>query len=179
MVSVVNMVGSGTLSIELDLLSVQDDIAATEAKYDAENYPGLYVTLCDGMPTVTLYRTGSYHISGATSEGELLEVRDLLLSRLRDLGLAVSGEGDDFSVRNVVCVADLEQDLNLTTLAIEFGLEKVEYEPEQFPGLVYRPDSFNVVFLLFGSGKVVITGSPGVSVSRQAFQDLQKRLSTV
>jgi hypothetical protein len=35
----------------------------------------------------------------------------------------------------------------------------VEYEPEQFPGLVYRLDEPRVVVLLFGSGKLVCTGA--------------------
>ena len=44
-------------------------------------------------------------------------------------------------------------------MAITLGLEKVEYEPEQFPGLVYRLDDPKVVVLLFGSGKMVCTGA--------------------
>ena len=43
--------------------------------------------------------------------------------------------------------------------AISLGLERVEYEPEQFPGLVYRLDEPKVVVLLFGSGKLVCTGA--------------------
>ena len=39
-----------------------------------------------------------------------------------------------------------------------FNLDKIEYEPEQFPGLVYRLDNPKVVVLLFGSGKLIITG---------------------
>ncbi|MFB6295425.1 MAG: hypothetical protein ABEH66_01115 [Halobacteriales archaeon] len=39
-----------------------------------------------------------------------------------------------------------------------FGLEAVEYEPEQFPGLIYRPTDVETVILLFGSGKTVVTG---------------------
>ena len=38
------------------------------------------------------------------------------------------------------------------------GLENVEYEPEQFPGLVYRIKQPKVVVLIFSSGKLVITG---------------------
>ena len=55
-------------------------------------------------------------------------------------------------VQNIVASSDLEQEINLNTVAITLGLEKVEYEPEQFPGLVYRPDDPKVVVLLFGEG---------------------------
>ncbi|MGZ7171974.1 MAG: TATA-box-binding protein, partial [Halobacteriota archaeon] len=48
--------------------------------------------------------------------------------------------------------------LNLNAIAIGLGLENIEYEPEQFPGLVYRLSEPKVVVLLFGSGKLVVTG---------------------
>ncbi len=59
----------------------------------------------------------------------------------------------------MVSSASLEQSLNLNAIAIGLGLEQIEYEPEQFPGLVYRLDDPDVVVLLFGSGKLVITGA--------------------
>ena len=62
-------------------------------------------------------------------------------------------------VQNIVASSDLGQEINLNTVAITLGLEKVEYEPEQFPGLVYRLDDPKVVVLLFGSGKMVCTGA--------------------
>jgi transcription initiation factor TFIID TATA-box-binding protein len=46
----------------------------------------------------------------------------------------------------------------LNAIAIGLGLENIEYEPEQFPGLVYRISDPKVVILLFGSGKLVVTG---------------------
>ena len=62
-------------------------------------------------------------------------------------------------IENVVASSDLGSKINLNSIAISIGLEKVEYEPEQFPGLVYRLDSPKVVVLLFGSGKLVCTGA--------------------
>lgn len=178
MVSVVNVVGAGNLGVELNLSTLQEDISGSEVNYDAENYPGLHVRLEPDAPMVTLYRTGAYHITGSESEVELMDTQQLLLERLRELGVEVSGDAG-FSVRNVVSVADVEEDLNLNAIAIKFGLEIVEYEPEQFPGLVYRPEEFDVVFLIFGSGKVVITGSPGLSESEAAFESLKEELDCI
>jgi transcription initiation factor TFIID TATA-box-binding protein len=59
---------------------------------------------------------------------------------------------------------------------IDLGIEKVEYEPEQFHGLVYRPDETNCVLLVFGSGKVVITGGRTAEENREAFEMLSKRV---
>ena len=59
----------------------------------------------------------------------------------------------------MVASSDLGYELNLNTVAITLGLERVEYEPEQFPGLVFRLDDPKVVILLFGSGKLVCAGA--------------------
>jgi len=78
--------------------------------------------------------------------------------------------------QNIVSSADLGHDLNLNALAIGLGLEDVEYEPEQFPGLVYRMDDPEVVLLLFGSGKIVITGGKFAEDATAAVENIVERL---
>ncbi|EQD61179.1 transcription factor, partial [mine drainage metagenome] len=72
-----------------------------------------------------------------------------------------------------------ESDLNLTQIAMSLGLENVEYEPEQFPGLVYRVEEPKVVLLLFGSGKVVCTGAKEENEIEQAVIKVKKELQKV
>jgi transcription initiation factor TFIID TATA-box-binding protein len=62
-----------------------------------------------------------------------------------------------FRIENVVASTSLGHDLDLKAIAVALGGS--EYEPEQFPGLVYRIDEPKVVLLMFGSGKVVCTGA--------------------
>ncbi len=62
-------------------------------------------------------------------------------------------------VQNIVASSSLESEINLSLMAVTLGLERVEYEPEQFPGLVYRLKEPRVVVLLFGTGKLVCTGA--------------------
>ena len=63
-------------------------------------------------------------------------------------------------IENVVASTSLGEELDLQSIAL--ALDGAEYEPEQFPGLVYRLDSPKVVVLLFGSGKLVCTGAKHV-----------------
>lgn len=67
----------------------------------------------------------------------------------------------EIKVQNIVASANLMKTLNLEAVALD--LENTEYEPEQFPGLVYRLGEPKVVLLLFGSGKVVCTGAKTIS----------------
>ena len=62
-----------------------------------------------------------------------------------------------FRIENVVASTSLGHELDLKAIALALGGS--EYEPEQFPGLVYRINEPKVVLLMFGSGKVVCTGA--------------------
>jgi transcription initiation factor TFIID TATA-box-binding protein len=173
-VEVVNVVGSGSLGIEIDIGMLSADIPAAE--YNPDNYHGMYLRLAEDAPLVTIYRSGKYIITGASSKEELFETRREALKQLAETGLVSDDVDDGFSIQNFVCQGDIGQAVNLSAAAIGLGLERTEYEPEQFPGLVYRPVEHDCVLLLFGSGKVVVTGAPEVSIAQQAFTDLLKRL---
>lgn len=114
--------------------------------------------------------------TGASSVDDLTTAVELTFEKLRGLGLDVPEELD-ITVQNIVTSGDLETRLNLNAIAIGFGLEAVEYEPEQFPGLVYCPDDVDVVILLFGSGKLVITGGSQPTDAEDAITAVQSRLA--
>ena len=57
--------------------------------------------------------------------------------------------------------------------------EKTEYEPEQFPGLIYRMTDPQVVYLIFSSGRCVITGSKNIGEAEEAESLLIKELESV
>jgi transcription initiation factor TFIID TATA-box-binding protein len=82
----------------------------------------------------------------------------------------------EITVHNIVVSGDLGYALNLSVIAIGLGLEHVEYEPEQFPGLVYRMDNPPVVMLLFGSGKAIIVGCKRLEDAEAAITALHDRL---
>jgi len=69
---------------------------------------------------------------------------------------------------------DLGCEVNLEALAIALGLEHTEYEPEQFPGLNYRPSPYEVTFLIFASGKINIGSTTDQKHAKSAIQHLQE-----
>ena len=81
-----------------------------------------------------------------------------LANTLKDIGFDKIDPEPEVRVQNIVVSADLETQLNLNCIVMAFGIENVEYEPEVFPGLVYRIEVPKLVVLVFSSGKLVITG---------------------
>jgi len=74
-------------------------------------------------------------------------------------------------------LAGMPRKLNLNNLTFHLPFDKVEYEPEQFPGLIYRLDFPKVVCLIFGSGKMVITGARHKDEILEAVQIIQDELA--
>ena len=150
-----NVVASTGIGQELDLEALAEDLPGTE--YDPDRFPGLVYRLDDPKAACLIFRSGKIVSTGAQSIDDVHAAVELTFDTLRDLGIEVPGS-PEIVVQNIVTSGDLGHPLNLNAIAISFGLENIEYEPEQFPGLVYRLDEPKVVVLLFGSGKVVITG---------------------
>jgi transcription initiation factor TFIID TATA-box-binding protein len=174
---VVNAVGSGDLRIEIDLNQLTADVE--EVQFNPDKYPGAYVRFEEVEPLITIYRTGKYIITGSTSEDEAYRCRKRFLELLSDKGVLDTPDDKWFSMQNFVCTGELDQVQNLNALAIGLGLEYTEYEPEQFPGLVFRPDDHPVVILIFSSGKVVITGAKDITGAEEAFQSLKEDLDAL
>ena len=175
MPEIVNVVAAGKLGREINIPAIAEDIDAAVTKLSDESYSHrvVYLRREEGGPMATLYRSGSYHITGVDSIEGAEDLKDWMVTALEDLGIEVT---TTFSVKNVVMTGDLGHQVNLNTLVVALGLEDTEYEPEQFPGAVYRPPDIGCVFLIFASGKVVITGAPDVENGTDGFEKVTERL---
>lgn len=177
MVTIVNVVASGLLPVELDLDRLAGDLGDPLAKFDPEIYPGMYLRFDEDAPLITVYRTGKYIITGADSEEESKALREEFLALLSEMGVIEEPDDEWFSIQNYVCTGIIGRTQNLNALAIGLGLENTEYEPEQFPGLIYRPESRNCIVLIFATGKVVLTGARDLLIAEETFEELRQQLS--
>jgi len=155
-IKIENVVASTSLGRELDLPAIAKSLEGAE--YNPEQFPGLVYRMKNPKAATLLFRSGKVVCTGAKSVEEVRLAIDHLVKKLGEAGVSVTKK-PEIIVQNIVASADLGSVINLNAIAISLSLEKVEYEPEQFPGLVYRVDKPKVVVLLFGSGKMVCTGA--------------------
>ena len=172
-ISMENVVASTGIEQELDLESVAMDLEG--ADYDPEQFPGLVYRTTDPKAAALIFRSGKIVCTGANSIEDVHGSLDIVFDELRALRIPIDDD-PDITVQNIVTSADLGESLNLNAIAIGLGLEHIEYEPEQFPGLVYRIDDPDVVALLFGSGKLVITGGTDPDDAREAVDVIVEEL---
>ena len=173
-IQIQNVVGSTAIDQEFDLERVAADLP--RADYAPDRFPG--ITYRTEAPTATslIFRSGKIVTTGAQSEDALHASLDQVVDAVRELGITVS-DTPEVTVQNIVSSADLGKPLHLNVIAIGLGLEHIEYEPEQFPGLVYRLADPQVVLLLFGSEKLVITGAQTRDDINQALVAVTERLT--
>lgn len=168
-----NVVATTEIDQELDLEALAQDL--DDVSYDPSNHPGIIYRIEESKATAFIFRSGTIVCTGAKSIPDIQKGVQILLATLHDLHIAVPEE-PEIVVQNIVSTADFGYPLNLNAIAIGLGLENIEYEPEQFPGLIYRIDDPDVVVLLFGSGKLVITGGRTTDDAGDAVTTVRTRL---
>ncbi len=172
-ITIENVVASTAIGQEIDLKSVT--LALEGADYDPEQFPGLVYRTKDPKTAALIFRSGKIVCTGAKSIEDVDRGLKKVFKKMDSVGIRVDNN-PDIKVQNIVASADLGSVLNLNAIAIGLGLENIEYEPEQFPGLVYRIDVPKVVVLLFGSGKLVVTGGKKPKDAEEAVERIVREL---
>jgi len=173
-IKIENVVASTAIGQEIDLIAVTQVLEG--ADYDPERFPGLVYRTKDPKTAALIFRSGKIVCTGAKSIADVDRGLQKVFSKMRSIGID-TGKNPEIIVQNIVASADLKTVLNLNAIAIGLGLENIEYEPEQFPGLVYRLDVPKVVVLLFGSGKLVVTGGKKPKDAEDAVERIVSELT--
>jgi len=174
-INIQNIVASTIFAEKLDLDMIAQSLE--DAEYEPEQFPGLIYRLKDPKTATLLFRSGKANCTGGKNTEDVRKAIDIIADRLRKIGINVYENKDlKITVQNMVATSDLKGDFNLNEVAMGLGLENVEYEPEQFPGLVYRIDEPKVAMLIFSSGKIVCAGARKEEDVTIAVEKLKKDL---
>jgi len=149
-----NVVASATLNQRIDLNAVVKGYPGVE--YRPEQFPGLVFRLKRPKTATLIFNSGKMVCTGAKSAKECKRAVMKVVRELKKSRIIISGK-PELKIQNIVASANLAGLIDLERSAYSLG--RTMYEPEQFPGLIYRMDVPKVVILLFASGKLVCTGA--------------------
>lgn len=180
-IKIVNVVGHLDFRRELELSTVAELFTESESvsrvRYEpSENH---WLQSWFESPTkniaryVAFYRSGTAIATGCESVEEFqslaTEVESVMEPAIEQEVLR--------DIKNIVLTGDVRQAVDLSTLTLQLGFEDVEYEPEQFPGLLYRDSERDCVFLVFASGRIVCTGLDNVEEAETAAKGFIEELA--
>ena len=146
------------------------------AEYEPESFPGLVYRVKDPKASALVFTSGMIILSGINSMDIAKKAAQKIVEDFRSIDIDIKDE-PKLDIVNLVASADLGKKIDLNKVVYELG--ECEYEPEQFPGLVYRMDNPPVVVLIFNSGRIIITGSKDLRIVQQAIEELKRRLQKI
>jgi transcription initiation factor TFIID TATA-box-binding protein len=170
-----NVVVSASIDTDLPLERLATKLE--RAEYNPEQFPGLIFKIDEPKASSLLFSSGKIICTGTKSIKEAKKALDKIIQELQKVNIDVN-KAKDIEVQNMVASGSVGGKLNLNEIVFKF--DNTEYEPEQFPGLVYKligqPVLSNITFLLFGTGKIVITGAKSEQQIKDSVILLRKQL---
>jgi transcription initiation factor TFIID TATA-box-binding protein len=164
-----NIVATTSLGKDVPLTKLAKTIPNTE--YNPEQFPGLVLRIKLPKSAVLVFSSGNLVCTGTKSVAQVKLVIEQVIKILRKINVNVTDK-PKITVQNIVASGNINIPLNLNYLAL--ALENTEYEPEQFPGLVYKLIKPNATFLLFSNGKLVCTGTKNNQQLNDSMDELIK-----
>ncbi len=143
--------------------------ALPNTEYNPEQFPGLIMRIKEPKTSALIFSSGKIVNTGARSLAKVRLSIDKIIENLAKVNVKIKIQ-PKIEVQNMVGSGSVGMDLNLNSLAME--LENTEYEPEQFPGLVYKLAGTRATFLLFSNGKIVCTGTRSEKRLKEAVTEL-------
>ncbi len=162
-----NIVATTSLGKPVSLTKLAKTNSNTE--YNPEQFPGLVLRIKKPKSAVLVFSSGNLVCTGTKSIVQVKEVINSVIKQLKKINVRIT-DVPKITVQNIVASGSIDMKLNLNFLALE--LINTEYEPEQFPGLVYKLIEPNATFLLFSNGKLVCTGTK----NRKQLDDSMRQL---
>ncbi|KAI7872883.1 TATA-box-binding protein [Spinellus fusiger] len=160
-----NIVATVNLDCRLDLKTIA--LHARNAEYNPKRFAAVIMRIRDPKTTALIFASGKMVVTGAKSEDDSKLAARKYARIIQKLGF--QAKFTDFKIQNIVGSCDVKFPIRLEGLAYSHG-HFSSYEPELFPGLIYRMVKPKIVLLIFVSGKIVLTGAKVREEIYQAFQ---------
>ena len=151
-----NIVASADLQLDLDLYSIAFKVYDVE--YEPEQFPGAIFKMKEPKSSLLLFKNGKIICTGCKSEKEVQAAVSKTQKMLFKYAKNIRKKGKPkFTIENIVASANFAVMLDLYGIAS--SVHDVEYEPEQFPGAIFKmTDPVKSSLLLFKNGKIICTG---------------------
>ncbi|KFY26545.1 hypothetical protein V493_04023 [Pseudogymnoascus sp. VKM F-4281 (FW-2241)] len=160
-----NIVATVNLDCRLDLKTIA--LHARNAEYNPKRFAAVIMRIREPKTTALIFASGKMVVTGAKSEDDSKLASRKYARIIQKLGF--NAKFTDFKIQNIVGSCDIKFPIRLEGLASKHH-NFSSYEPELFPGLIYRMIKPKIVLLIFVSGKIVLTGAKVREEIYQAFE---------
>lgn len=161
-----NIVSTADLQCALDLRKIA--LQAKNAEYNPKRFAAVIMRIREPKTTALIFASGKMVCTGARSEQDSKKAARQYAKMIQKLGFPV--RFTSFTIQNIVGSCDVNFKISLEGLNLNNTF--CNYEPEVFPGLIFRMKNPKIVLLIFVSGKVVLTGAKQKEQIFEAFRNI-------
>jgi len=162
-----NVVSTTTMGCVLDLKKIA--MGARNAEYNPKRFAAVIMRIREPKTTALIFRSGKMVVTGAKQEEQSRQAARKYARIIQKLGF--DAKFTEFKIQNIVASCDVKFPIRLEGLAHSHSNHS-SYEPELFPGLIYRLIEPKLVLLIFVSGKIVLTGAKTRENIYEAFEKM-------
>jgi len=166
-VKIVNIVAIAKIKGTFDLTLLAARISQTEA---SPNVRWLKMRLSPENYYIAFYKSGKFLITGVKAFELVDQIVERVLARLKEAG--IQADLESVTIHNVVLVDEVDMRASLENIVRSLGDARVSYEPEQFPGILYK-DNDGISFTLFASGKMIMTGITDLETAKKNIEQFK------
>ena len=171
-----NIVASGVIADSIDLVELAEKVKGCEL--NKKRFPGAVYRIQDPKIAALIFTSGKVVLTGIRNQKALTDGLAIIIKSLKKAGITPLKE-PRIAITNMVCSYNLGKYINLNKIVVTLNVENIEYEPEQFPGLVYRIKDPKIVVLIFSSGKIILTGGKNLEDVRKGLDVLEQKLESI
>ena len=170
---IVNLVAALDLNVKIDLNMLMEKNPMTDIQYEPSQFPGAVVRIKNPKTSYLVFGNGKLICTGAKTLEQIKESFPKLKNIIIKTGVDIK-KIPEITIINMVVTKNMKTKLDLNKLAMK--LKNVEFEPEQFPALIYKTQKPKVSFLIFSNGQIICAGAKKLEVAREAMKKLKEKL---
>lgn len=171
-----NIVASAQISAGFKVEKLAE--AIPEFKYSPDDFEGLTMKVEEPKTAILLFASGKVICTGAKDVDEVDKSIKKIIKTIKDGGFTTRKKYD-IEMQNIVASTNLNKEMHLSSISKGLLLQDVQYEPEQFPGLIYKIEDYGAILLLFSSGKLVCTGTKSIEDANSAINVTKEKLQSI
>jgi len=175
-ITVENIIAFVKIADELDIHKIAERVPGF--MYDPTEFLGLTLKLDEPNVAILLLPNGKVICTGAKKIEDIESSIKEVVKKVKIIGVKIKSKMD-IEIQNIIAALDLKKEINLSSISKGLMLENMSYEPEQFPGLVYKMDDTGAILLIFSSGKIVCTGVKNLEDAYKAIETMKEKISSI
>jgi transcription initiation factor TFIID TATA-box-binding protein len=174
-IKIENIVANAQISEDLNIQDLVEKIP--ELIYNPDDFKGATYKLDYPKTAVLILPSGKVICTGAINMEQVEQSIRKLTEKMMKVGININ-TNPTIETQNIVASTDIYKELDLNFISKSLLMKNVNYEPDQFPGLIYNMDDVGIIVLVFCSGKIVSTGAKSFEDASKAIEMMKDKLSS-